>query len=124
MWPRLDSNAPRPRAVQLHNSLIVSLFDTSAHLAPPTPPPDAPKPPPKKRRRLIPYQGDDDDETSLRSNRLKRWIVGMGRRERERVRGMENMALSTERKARKERDEINAERGVQLLSERGGTCPL
>jgi len=109
-------NAP---LIQLHNSLIVSLFDTSAHLAPPTPPPDAPKPPPKKRRRLLPYQGEDDDETSLRSTRLKRWTVGMGRRERERVRGMETMALSTERKPRRDKDEINAERGVQLLSERG-----
>ncbi|TCD69636.1 hypothetical protein EIP91_006861 [Steccherinum ochraceum] len=103
----------------LHNSLIVSLFDTSAHLAPPTPPPDAPKPPPKKRRRLLPYQGEDDDETSLRSTRLKKWTVGLGRRERERIRGMETMALSTERGPRPERDEISAERGVQLLSERG-----
>ncbi|KAH8104135.1 transcriptional regulator of RNA polII, SAGA, subunit-domain-containing protein [Cristinia sonorae] len=105
--------------ITLHNSLIVSLFDTSAHLAPPTPPPDAPKLPPRKRRRLLPYQGEDDHETSLRSHRLKRWTVGLGRRERERVRGMEAMALSTERRPRKERDEISAERGVQLLSERG-----
>ena len=110
--------------VTLHNSLIVSLFDTSAHLAPPTPPPDAPKPPPRKRRRLLPYQGEGDDETSLRSNRLKRWTVGLGRRERERVRGMETMALSTERRPRPERDEIDAERGVQLLAERGGSLSV
>lgn len=99
----------------------MSLFDTSAHLAPPTPPPDVPKPPPRKRRRLLPYQGEDgSDETTLRSTRLKRWTVGLGRRERERVKGLETVALSTERKPRKERDEIAAERGVQLLQERGG----
>lgn len=105
-------------SVQLHNSLIVSLFDTSAHLAPPTPPPDAPKAPPRKRRRLLPYQGEDDHETSLRSNRLKRWTVGMGRRERERVYGIEAVALTSERRA--DGDEIRAERGVQKLEERGG----
>ncbi|KAI0072699.1 hypothetical protein K474DRAFT_1628620 [Panus rudis PR-1116 ss-1] len=106
--------------IQLHNSLIVSLFDTSAHLAPPTPPPDAPKQPPRKRRRTLPYQdADDSDMTSLRSSRLKQWTIGMGRRERERIRGLESLALSTERVPRKEKDEIAAERGVQLLPERG-----
>ncbi|KAJ3486810.1 hypothetical protein NLI96_g3983 [Meripilus lineatus] len=106
--------------VQLHNSLIVSLFDTSAHLAPPTPPPDVPKPLPRKRKRLLPYQGEDGlDDVTLRSTRLKRWTVGLGRRERERVKGLETVALSTERKPRKDRDEIAAERGVQSLQERG-----
>lgn len=107
-------------AVQLHNSLIVSLLDPSAHLAPPTPPPDAPAPPPRKRRRTLPYQGEDDDTTTLRSTRLKRWTVGLGKRERERLRGLEAVALSTERRPRRERDEIAAERGVVLLQERGG----
>ena len=55
--------------VQLHNSLIVSLLDPSAHLAPPTPPPDAPAPPPRKRRRTLPYQGEEDDTYTLRSDR-------------------------------------------------------
>ncbi|PSR72818.1 hypothetical protein PHLCEN_2v11315 [Hermanssonia centrifuga] len=105
--------------MQLHNSLIVSLFDTSAHLAPPTPPPEAPKLPPRKRRRTLPYQGPDDDVTTLRSSRLKRWTIGMGRRERDRLRSLESMALSTERKPRKGRDEIADERGVVLLNERG-----
>lgn len=45
----------------------------------------------------------------------------MGRRERERVKGLESVALSTERKPRRDRDEIAAERGVQLLQERGGS---
>ena len=107
--------------VQLHNSLIVSLFDTSAHLAPPTPPPDAPHAPPRKRRRLVPYEDPDGHSTSLRSSRLKQWTVGMGRRERERVRGLESAALSSERRPRREKDEIAAERGVQLVLERGGT---
>ena len=45
----------------------------------------------------------------------------MGRRERERVRGLESAALSSERRPRREKDEIAAERGVQLVLERGGT---
>jgi len=106
-------------AIQLHNSLIVSLLDPSAHLAPPTPPPDAPALPPRKRRRTLPYQGEEDDITTLRSARLKRWTVGLGKRERERLRGLEATALSTERRPRRERDEIAAERGVVLLEERG-----
>lgn len=108
----------------LHNSLIVSLFDTSAHLAPPTPPPEAPKPPLRKRKRTLPYQGEDDDVATLRSTRLKQWTIGMGRRERERFRLLENAALSTERRPRKDRDEIAAERGVVLLPERGGVSWL
>ena len=107
--------------MQLHNSFIVSLLDPSAHLAPPTPPPDAPKPPARKRRRTLPYQGEDDDETTtLRSSRLKRWTIGIGKRERDRLRGLDAVALSTERKPRKEVDEIAADRGVVLLPERGG----
>ncbi|KAI0792129.1 transcriptional regulator of RNA polII, SAGA, subunit-domain-containing protein [Abortiporus biennis] len=109
--------------MQLHNALIVSLFDTSAHLAPPTPPPDAPKLPPRKRRRLLPYQGSDPsdptDTGTLRSNRLKKWAIGIGRTERERVRGLESMALSTAKRPRKDKDEIAAERGVITLPERG-----
>lgn len=107
--------------VQLHNALIVSLFDTSAHLAPPTPPPDLPKPPPRKRRRTLPYQGSDNsDPATLRSSRLKKWTVGMGRHERERIRVLESYASGIERRPQKAKDEIAAERGVQLLPERGG----
>ena len=99
----------------------MSLLDPSAHLAPPTPPPDAPKPPPRKRRRTLPYQGDDDDDSgTLRSSRLKRWALGVGKRERDRLRSLDSMALSTERRPRKGIDEIASERGVVLLSERGG----
>ncbi|CAL1714736.1 unnamed protein product [Somion occarium] len=114
--------------IQLHNSLIVSLFDTSAHLAPPTPPPDAPHLPPRKRRRTLPYEDPDGHSTSLRSSRLKQWTVGVGRRERERVKGLESLSLTTERRPRKDKDEIAAERGVQLLPERndppGSRLPL
>ncbi|KAI0704289.1 transcriptional regulator of RNA polII, SAGA, subunit-domain-containing protein [Cytidiella melzeri] len=106
-------------SIQLHNALIVSLLDPSAHLAPPTPPPDAPPPPPRKRRRTLPYQGEDDDTYALRSSRLKRWAVGLGKRERERLRGLETVALGSERRPRRERDEIAMERGVVLLQERG-----
>ncbi|CCM02442.1 uncharacterized protein FIBRA_04541 [Fibroporia radiculosa] len=105
--------------VQLHNSLIVSLFDTSAHLAPPTPPPDVPKPPPRKRRRTLPYQGSDSTDTiTLRSNRLKKWTVSLGRRERDRVRHLESCAGPLDAPSQY-RDEIAAERGMQVLSERG-----
>ncbi|KIP10044.1 hypothetical protein PHLGIDRAFT_125872 [Phlebiopsis gigantea 11061_1 CR5-6] len=106
--------------LQLHNSFIVSLLDPSAHLAPPTPPPDAPKSPSRKRRRTLPYQGEDDaDAVSLRSERLKRWTIGMGKRERDRLRSLDAVALSTERSPRKDRDEIAADRGVVVLHERG-----
>ncbi|GJE90977.1 transcriptional regulator of RNA polII, SAGA, subunit-domain-containing protein [Phanerochaete sordida] len=107
--------------LQLHNSFIVSLLDPSAHLAPPTPPPDAPKPSPRKRRRTLPYQGDDEDAESgtLRSTRLKRWTIGMGKRERDRLRNLDAVALSSERRPRKDLDEVAADRGVVLLPERG-----
>ncbi|KAI0285854.1 transcriptional regulator of RNA polII, SAGA, subunit-domain-containing protein [Russula aff. rugulosa BPL654] len=107
--------------VQLHNALIVSIFDPSTHLvAALTPPPDVPKGPPRKRRRLLPYQGPDPDEPiTLRSSRLKRWAVGIGRRERDRIRNLKPVALSSKRVPRPEVDEISNERGVRLLSERG-----
>jgi hypothetical protein len=112
--------------VQLHNALIISIFDPSTHLvAALTPPPDIPKGPPRKRRRLLPYQGPDPNEPiTLRSARLKRWAVGIGRRERERIRGVKPAALSAKRKPRPEVDEIANERGVQLLHERGGLFVL
>ena len=86
-----------------------------------TPPPDVPKGPPRKRRRLLPYQGPDPNEPlTLRSARLKRWAVGLGRWERDRIRNLKPVALSAKRKPRPEVDEIANERGVQQLQERGG----
>jgi len=107
--------------VQLHNALIVSIFDPSTHsVAALTPPPDIPKGPPRKRRRLLPYQGPDPDEPiTLRSSRLKRWAVGINRRERDRIRNLKPVALSSKRVPRPEVDEIANERGVRLLAERG-----
>ena len=108
-------------AVQLHNSLIISLFDFTVHRRPPTPPPDVPKQPPRKRRRILPYQGPDDMDGTLRSNRLKRWTVSLGRRERDRVRNLPSQSNSLERpRPRKDVDEIARDRGVVLLPERGG----
>jgi len=108
--------------VQLHNALIISICDPSTHLVTAlTPPPDVPKGPPRKRRRLLPYQGPDPNEPiTLRSSRLKRWAVGIGSRERDRIRNLKPVALSSKRKARPEVDEIANERGVQLFPERGG----
>jgi hypothetical protein len=111
--------------VQLHNALVISIFDPSTHLvAALTPPPDVPKGPPRKRRRLLPYQGPDPDEPlTLRSSRLKRWTVGIGRRERDRIRNLKPVPLSSsKREPRPEVDEIANERGVKLLRERGGMC--
>ena len=108
-------------AVQLHNSLIISLFDFTVHRRPPTPPPDAPKQPPRKRRRILPYQGPDDLDGALRSNRLKRWTVSLGRRERDRIRNIASQSGALERlRPRKDTDEIARDRGVVLLQERSG----
>ena len=97
------------------------MFDTSAQLAPPTPPPDVPKPPPRKRRRTLPYQGPDaTDDGTLRSDRLKKWTVGLGRRERERIRTLGTAAMNEPVVPKPYTDEIAAERGVVLLEERGG----
>ncbi|KAJ8586000.1 hypothetical protein M405DRAFT_382907 [Rhizopogon salebrosus TDB-379] len=109
-----------PNLVQLHNSLIISLFDFTVHRRPPTPPPDVAKPPPRKRRRTLPYQGPDDRDDTLRSSRLKRWTVSMGRRERDRIRTLQNNPTERPR-PRKETDEIACDRGVVLLNERGET---
>ncbi|KAL4063127.1 transcriptional regulator of RNA polII, SAGA, subunit-domain-containing protein [Scleroderma yunnanense] len=104
-----------PHLVQLHNSLIISLFDFTVHRRPPTPPPDVPKLPPRKRRRTLPYQGPDDTDGTLRSTRLKRWTVSLGQRERERIRNLQSTGVERPRP----RDEISADRGVVLLPERG-----
>ncbi|TFK71604.1 hypothetical protein BDN72DRAFT_837328 [Pluteus cervinus] len=114
-----------PSLVQLHNALIISLFDaTVVHRRPPTPPPPAvPKLPPRKRRRtLLPYQGAEvpDSALTLRSSRLKRWALAMGKRERERLQSLSTVAPLVEPlQPRQERDEIARERGVVLLQERG-----
>lgn len=103
-----------PSLVQLHNALIISLFDCTIHRhPPPLIPPPAPvhKQPPLKRRRT------DDHNHALRSTRLKRWTLGTGKRERERIRALET---SEPLIPRIETDEISSERGVVLLPERGG----
>jgi hypothetical protein len=111
-----------PTLIQLHNALIISLFDaTAVHKRPPTPPPPPlNKPPPRKRRRiLLPYQGPttDDDTLTFRSARLKRWTLATGKRERDRVHAFESVDTV---RSRVDRDEISSERGVILLPERGG----
>ncbi|KAF8892095.1 transcriptional regulator of RNA polII, SAGA, subunit-domain-containing protein [Infundibulicybe gibba] len=115
-----------PTLVQLHNALIISLFDaTAAHRRPVTPPPPAaPKPPPQKRKRILfPYQGPGTPEEarSLRSRRLKRWTLATGKRERERLRSLQAVApLLDPPRPRRELDEISRERGIVLLPEMGG----
>ncbi|KAK0232405.1 transcriptional coactivator Hfi1/Transcriptional adapter 1 [Armillaria nabsnona] len=69
------------KLTQLHNALIISLFDARSFKQPLTPPPNLPKPPPRKRRSLL-YQGPGDDG-SIRLERLKRWTVSVGKYERD-----------------------------------------
>jgi hypothetical protein len=101
--------------------MVVSLFDMSNTLnVPSTSTEGSNTKPPKKKRRLLPYQGDDDDITSLRSERLRRWTVGMGKKERERVQALAMGALPPRPWPTASVDEINRERGVVLQNERGG----
>lgn len=58
--------------------------------------------------------------TNLRSERLKKWTVGLGRHERDRIRALEAVASNEAPQPKPYTDEIVAERGVQLLLERGG----
>ncbi|KAF9790688.1 transcriptional regulator of RNA polII, SAGA, subunit-domain-containing protein [Thelephora terrestris] len=117
-----------PHLLQLHNSLVISLFDITSHLKPQPPaPPPPPKPAPRKRRRTLPYQSlDGSDQNTLRSARLKKWTLSIGRRERERVKAYEDGVPSIPRPLRGFQDEIAQERGVVLISERNeppGTRP-
>ncbi|KAF4611051.1 hypothetical protein D9613_006828 [Agrocybe pediades] len=111
--------------LQIHNALIISLFDATATLKrPPTPPPPSlPKPPPLKRRRtLLPYQGPDvpDEQRAIRSGRIKKWALSVGKRERERLKALQGTPPPAgSSRPRKETDEIACERGVELLMERG-----
>lgn len=106
--------------------MIISLFDATATLKrPPSPPPPSlPRPPPTKRRRtLLPYQGPNffDEDRSIRSTRLKRWALTMGRKERERLKTLQNLPpVMDPPRPRRDMDEIACERGVELLAERGG----
>lgn len=111
-----------PCTVQLHNSLVISLFDITSHLKPQPPaPPPPPKPAPRKRRRTLPYQSlDGSDQNTLRSARLKKWTLSIGRRERERVKAYEDGGQSVPRPLRGFQDEIAQERGAVLVPERGG----
>lgn len=115
-----------PSLIQLHNALIISLFDATAVLKrPPTPPPPPiPKTPPQKRRRiLLPYQGPatPDDARTFKSSRMKRWALAVGRKERDRLRNINIVASAQDpQRPRKDCDEIVRERGVALLPERGG----
>ncbi|ESK96417.1 hypothetical protein Moror_6925 [Moniliophthora roreri MCA 2997] len=113
--PILDA----PNLIQLHNALIISLFDSRSHKRHITPSTDAPKPPPRKRKRTLPYQGPEtsDEDLGLRSTRLKRWTVSLGKPERERIRSLTTSNPPVD-PPRKDTDEIARERGVVLLQER------
>ncbi|KIY52792.1 hypothetical protein FISHEDRAFT_63719 [Fistulina hepatica ATCC 64428] len=112
----LDTSA----LVQTHNALIISLFDATAYRRPPpTPPPEPVRPPPRKRRRILPYQGPEtkDEDLTYHSTRLKKWVLSIGRQERERIRVIQSHPQLP--RPRPETDEMARERGVVLLPERG-----
>lgn len=102
--------------VQLHNNLIISVLGAPMHHAPLTPPPDGPGKPPRKRRRTA----DEDDIASGISARLKGWTVGLGRRERERIKSLELASRDPKLGSKTFLDEIAQERGVKLLDEGRG----
>lgn len=116
--------------LQLHNSLVVSLFDFSAHHVrqrektkafSPAIDEEVGKPVVfKKRRRALPYQGDasdadDEDDGLFRTKRLKRWVVSLGKRERDRIISLPRPPTNKTRPDA----EINRERSVLSIPERG-----
>ncbi|KAF5388735.1 hypothetical protein D9757_004857 [Collybiopsis confluens] len=123
----LKSILDAPYLIQLHNTLIISLFDARSHKRPLTPPPaeQKAKPPrPRKRRRVLPYQGPDvpDEQLGLISTRLKRWVVSLGKAERERIRNfsaepqpLDQLQLKDLREIT---EEIQRERPLSLPKER------
>ena len=112
----------RCRTVQFHNSLVISLFNITSHTKPqPSAPLPPPKPTPRKRRRTLSYQPlDGSDQNTLRSARLKKWTLSIGRRERERVKTYEDGTSSIPRPLRGFQDEISQEQGVMLVPEKTG----
>ncbi|GJJ11350.1 hypothetical protein Clacol_005582 [Clathrus columnatus] len=92
-----------PDLAQLHNTLIIALLSSATIVKPPSPPPD---PNPRRKR-----------SGSSRGSHLKTWIVGMNKKERERVKALEGLAAPLPLKPRMERDEIAKGRAVRLFSE-------
>ena len=97
--------------------MIIAVLGSSLHHAPPTPPPEGPEKPSRKRRKVQSGSGPEGEVAGAYSSRLKTWTVGMGKRERERVKALKEVARLKERLPRPEVDEIAAERGVRLLPE-------
>jgi hypothetical protein len=75
----------------------------------------------------LPYQGPDpDDDGLLRSKRLKRWAVGLGKAERDKIKSVNQAAkdvkdtVDASSKPVKGRDEVMGERGVKMINEGKG----
>ncbi|TFL05426.1 transcriptional regulator of RNA polII, SAGA, subunit-domain-containing protein [Pterulicium gracile] len=116
------ASAASDRLMQVHNALIISLFDATTH-----------------HRR----SGDGDhhqeegiEDDGMWSDKLRKWVIGMGRVERERIKSLamlnsapaagvddEGGAIGGDTAAAApflaETDEINMERAVVYLPERG-----
>ncbi|KZO96115.1 hypothetical protein CALVIDRAFT_537305 [Calocera viscosa TUFC12733] len=110
----LDGLLKGTDALALHNAFLLSILRTaslspSALAALSLPPPGSSAG--KKRKRLYPHQGDyGDEEDGGRSKRMREWVVGMGRQERERLKGLARAGGEEYRPA-----EVGEERGVRYI---------
>ncbi|KZT52661.1 hypothetical protein CALCODRAFT_511915 [Calocera cornea HHB12733] len=114
-------------ALALHNAFLLSILRTaslspSALAALSLPPPGSS--PTKKRKRVYPPQGalnaeEEEEEYGGRSKRMREWVVGMGRWERERLKGLERQGGEEWRAP-----EVGAERGVRYIPGSTSSPPL
>ncbi|KAF8308221.1 hypothetical protein DL93DRAFT_2087244 [Clavulina sp. PMI_390] len=99
-----------PELVQLHNSLLTAMLVTSQidNSKDSTSPASSSQPSRKKRRRVLPHQDP--------APRLRRWIVGLKKAERDRIRTISSSASSSSGSPYIQ-DEIKLERPIALRRE-------
>jgi hypothetical protein len=112
-WPRFGCNPHiSPLSVKLHNSLLMSMIVMSRS-DPAFDPNAGSNLPARKRRRLMPHQDPPP--------RLRRWIVGIRKQERERLRALGSSG-STPRATWRD-DEMSLERAIMLRPEGKSKLP-
>jgi len=94
-----------PELVSLHNNMLLAMLAEASIPTPSNTMSSTAPQPPRKRRRLLPHQDPPP--------RLKNWVVGMGKQERERVR---SSAHAPPQPLWRD-DEIGADRPVRLRPE-------
>ena len=106
-YPRIGYNPDTILLVKLHNSLLTSMVVVSR--SDPTFDPNAGSNlPARKRRKLMPHQDPPP--------RLRRWIVGIRKQERERLRALGSVSGDAPQ-ATWRNDEISLERAIMLRPE-------